>query len=261
MTAANSIGFVYNAQNMRPERLTINNILSNAFFSLHTRERKEILDLDFIAKHIPMYIEAAGLTLRMAFWGISLSMVFGLLCSLVQYYKVPFLQAIVEAYVELSRNTPLLVQLFFLYFGLPKLGIRISSEGCAIIGLTFLGGSYMAEAFRSGLESVDKNQIKAGQSLGLENIQIIRHVVLPQALSVSVPPLCANVIFLIKETSVFSAVALADLMYVAKSLIGMYYKTDEALTLLVVFYLIILLPVSLISSHLERGLRFAGFGN
>ncbi len=119
----------------------------------------------------------------------------------------------------------------------------------------------MAEAFRSGLESVEKNQVKAGLSIGLEHRQIIQYIVLPQAVSVSVPALCANVIFLIKETSVFSAVALADLMFVAKDLIGMYYKTDEALLMLVISYLVILLPISVISSLLERKLRYAGFGN
>jgi polar amino acid transport system permease protein len=89
----------------------------------------------------------------------------------------------------------------------------------------------------------------------------MRYVILPQALSVSIPGICANMIFLIKETSVFSVVALPDLMYVAKDLIGLYYKTDEALLMLVVAYLILLLPISLIASWLERRLRYAGFGN
>ena len=126
-----------------------------------------------------MYMDAAILTLRLAFCGIILSMVLGLLCSLVQYLKVPVLKQISSCYIELSRNTPLLVQLFFLYFGLPKLGVMISSEGCAIIGLTFLGGSYMAEAFRSGLDSVEKNQLEAGYSIGLERSQLVRYVILP----------------------------------------------------------------------------------
>ena len=98
-------------------------------------------------------------------------------------------------------------------------------------------------------------------ALGFKQSQVIRYVILPQALSVSVPALCANVIFLIKETSVFSVVALADLMYVAKDLIGLYYKTDEALLMLVIAYLIILLPVSILAAVLERRLRYAGFGN
>jgi len=219
------------------------------------------LDLEFIKEYTPMFASAALLTLRLALWGILLSLALGLLCSLILYFKVPILKQITSIYIELSRNTPLLVQLFFLYFGLPKLGVMISSEGCAIIGLTFLGGSYMAEAFRSGLESVEKSQLEAGYSIGLEQSQVVRYIILPQAVSVSVPPLCANIVFLIKETSVFSAVALADLMYVAKDLIGLYYKTDEALLLLVLSYLIILLPVSISASLLERRLRFAGFGN
>jgi polar amino acid transport system permease protein len=208
-----------------------------------------------------MYVDAMWLTLSMAFWGILLSLFIGLFCSLVLYFKVPLLRHIVMGYIELSRNTPLLVQLFFLYFGLPKLGILISSKACAIIGMAFLGGSYMSEAFRSGLETVEKSQIESGLSVGLTSAQVIRYVVLPQALANSVPPFCANVIFLIKETSVFSVVALADLMYVAKDLIGLYYKTDEALLLLVVFYLIILLPISIAASLLERRLRYAGFGH
>lgn len=219
------------------------------------------MDFDFIAEYTPMYVTAAALTLRIAFWGIIFSLVTGLVCSLIQYYKIPALKQLISGYIELSRNTPLLVQLFFLYFGLPKLGIIISSEGCAILGLSFLGGSYMAEAFRSGLESVEKGQVEAGLSIGLKRSQIIRYIVLPQAISVSVPAFCANIIFLIKETSVFSVVALADLMYVAKDLIGLYYKTDEALLMLVLSYFVILLPVSVIASLLERRLRYAGFGN
>lgn len=119
----------------------------------------------------------------------------------------------------------------------------------------------MAEAFRSGLEAVDKIQEESALSIGLTHRQAMRYVIFPQALSVSVPALCANVIFLIKETSVFSVVALADLMYVAKDLIGLYYKTDEALLMLVVAYLILLLPISIIAALLERRLRYAGFGN
>ncbi|MDO4311617.1 MAG: amino acid ABC transporter permease [Eubacteriales bacterium] len=219
------------------------------------------MDIEFVTEYLPMYVEAAKLTLRLGFIGILFSIVIGIICSLVGYYKIPLLRRITAVYIELSRNTPLLVQLFFLYFGLPKLGIMLSSEGCAIIGLSFLGGSYMAEAFRSGLESVEKSQVESALAIGLSHPQAMRYVVFPQALAVSIPPLCANIIFLIKETSVFSVVALADLMYVAKDLIGLYYQTDEALLMLVIAYLILLLPVSLAAGLLERRLRYAGFGN
>ncbi|MDF2541556.1 MAG: amino acid transporter permease [Herbinix sp.] len=219
------------------------------------------MDIEFIKKYIPLYIEAGALTLRIALAGITLSIVIGFVFSLIRYYKIPILHKVIGAYIELSRNTPLLIQLFFLYFGLPKLGIMLSSESCATIGLIFLGSSYMSEAFRSGLEAIAEIQTESGLSLGLTKLQVIRYILLPQAISISIPAFLANIIFLIKETSVFSAVALADLMYVAKDLIGLYYKTDEALLMLVIAYCIILLPISIIFTWIERKLRYAGFGN
>ena len=219
------------------------------------------MDWGFISKYTPMYIKAAGLTLRIALVGILLSLAVGALCCVARHFRVPVLKQIAGGYIELARNTPLLIQLFFLYFGLPKVGVVLAAETCAIVGLTFLGGAYMAEALRSGLDAVERAQIEAGECLGLTPVQNIRYVIFPQAIATAFPAVFANVIFLIKETSVFSAVALADLMYVAKDLIGMYYKTDEALTMLVVAYLIILLPLSVIGSLLERRLRHAGFGH
>ncbi len=219
------------------------------------------MDFEFIKKVIPMYVEASSLTLKLALTGILLSLILGLICALIKYYKVPVLRQIVSVYIEFSRNTPLLIQLFFLYFAFPRMGIKLSSVQCAIIGLTFLGGSYMEETFRSALESVSKVQIESAQCIGLTKRQITQYVILPQAFSVSIPGFCANVMFLIKETSVFSAVALADLMFVAKDLIGLYYKTDEALTLLCIFYLILLLPISILAAFAERRLRYAQFGH
>ena len=218
------------------------------------------MDWNVIAQYLPLYKKAAWLTLRLGLAGIVIAIVVGLVCALVQYYKVPVLRRILGAYIELSRNTPLLVQLFFIYYGLPKIGIKTNAEICGIAGLAFLGGSYMAEAFRSGLESIEPIQTESAMSLGMDHAQTMRYIILPQAMSISVPAFVANVIFLLKETSVFSAISLMDLMFTAKDLIGLYYKTTECLFLLVVFYLLILLPVSLLGSWLERRLRYAGFG-
>ncbi|WP_373214220.1 amino acid ABC transporter permease [Ruminococcus sp. 5_1_39BFAA] len=218
------------------------------------------MNWEFIAKYLPLYQKAAWLTVRIGFAGVACSVILGLLCAVIQYYKAPVLRRIVSVYIELSRNTPLLVQLFFIYYGLPKIGIQSQAETCGIAGLAFLGGSYMAEAFRSGLEAVAEIQTESALSLGMNHYQVMRYVILPQAVSISVPAFMANVIFLLKETSVFSAISLMDLMFTAKDLIGLYYKTTESLFLLVVFYLIILLPVSILGSLLERRLRYAGFG-
>lgn len=218
------------------------------------------MDWEFISTYIPLYREAAVLTVKTGFAGIFIAILLGLLCELIVYCRIPVLRRIVAAYIELSRNTPLLIQLFFIYYGLPKIGIRTDAQACGVAGLAFLGGSYMAEAFRSGVEAIDAAQEESAYSLGLSRLQTVRYVILPQAFAISAPAFIANVIFLLKETSVFSAVSLMDLMFTAKDLIGLYYNTTESLALLVVFYLLILLPVSLLGSVLERRLRYAGFG-
>ena len=215
---------------------------------------------EVIARYLPLFVKAAWLTLRLGIMGIALAIVVGLVCAAAEYLKIPILRVIAKIYIEISRNTPLLIQLFFIYYGLPKLGMRTEPAACGVAGLAFLGGSYMAETFRSGLEAVENIQLESSLSLGMSHSQAMRYVILPQAASISVPPFIANVIFLLKETSVFSAVSLMDLMFTAKDLIGLHYNTVESLFLLVVFYLIILLPVSLLGSVLERRLRYAGFG-
>ena len=156
------------------------------------------MDRSFIGKYAPMYVQAAGLTLRIGGIGVALSLLLGFACCMIRYFRLPLLRQLAGAYIELARNTPLLVQLFFLYFGLPKIGVKISSEACAIIGLTFLGGAYMAEALRSGLEAVDRTQVESGMCIGLTTAQNIRYVVLPQALATAVPAVGANVIFLLE---------------------------------------------------------------
>lgn len=218
------------------------------------------MDLNFIIKNIPLYVEATIITLNLGVLGIILSIIIGLICSNIIYFKIKFLGGVAKVYIEISRNTPLLIQLFFLYYGLTKIGIKISGFTCGIIGLAFLGGSYMAESFRGGLEAVPKSQIESAVSLGLSKFQVFMYIIIPQAFSIAIPSIGANCLFLLKETSIVGAIAIADLMFVAKDLIGMYYKTTEALTMLVVAYLIILLPMSMLITWLERRSRNAEYG-
>ncbi|RYQ60278.1 polar amino acid ABC transporter permease [Bifidobacterium pseudolongum subsp. globosum] len=216
-----------------------------------------MLDWAFVSRYAPFFVTGAEMTLFISVFGIALAILTGLVCAAIETARIPVLRQIVRVYVEVSRNTPLLVQLYFLYFGLPKLGFVWSAEMCAIIGLGFLGGSYMSEAMRAGLEAVPQIQRENAYMLGLSSRQTMLHVVIPQAVSTSIPGVVANVIFLIKESSVVSAIALADVMYMAKDLIGMYYTTYEALFLLIVTYLIILLPISIIGTWLERRFDYA----
>lgn len=219
------------------------------------------LDWLYIQSVWPQFYAATLTTLEISVISIFLSIIVGLISSIILTYKFFILDKLVACYIELSRNTPLLIQLFFLYYGLPKIGIKIDGFTCGIIGLTFLGGSYMAEVFRAGLQSVSKGQIDSAKSVGLKPIQIFRYVSLPQAMAVSIPAIGANCLFLIKESSVLSAIAIVELLFVTKDLIGMDYKTTEALFLLICAYLIILLPVSALTSYLEYRSRKVSHGN
>ena len=211
----------------------------------------------FILEESPSFAQALVVTLNVSVWGIVLSLIIGVFAAAIESARVPVVRQIIRVYIELSRNTPLLVQLYFIYFGLPKLGVRWSPTQSAIVGLAFLGGSYMAEALRGGLDAVAPIQRESARMLGMNSVQIFSRVILPQALSTAMPGVIANVIFLIKESSVVSAIALADIMYEAKDIMGNDYNTYEALVLLTVSYLIVLLPISLIGTWLERRFDYA----
>ncbi len=219
------------------------------------------MDFAAMADYLPLFEQAMWLTLRIGWVGILGSLAIGLVVAVITHFKIPVLYQVARVYIELFRNTPLLIQLFFMYFALPRVGVPITAEACGMLGLALLGGAYMAETFRSGLEAVDPIQTESALSLGMTPAQVMRYITLPQAVSLSIQSFVANIIFLLKETSVFSAISLMDLMFVAKDLIGLYYKTTECLVMLVVFYLIIILPVSILGSVAERKLRYGAFGS
>ncbi|MBR6895289.1 MAG: amino acid ABC transporter permease [Pseudolactococcus laudensis] len=214
-----------------------------------------------MSEALPQYIHAMGVTLKLASIGIALALIIGLISSFVIYFKLPIFRQIASAYTEISRNTPLLIQLFFLYYGLPRIGIQLEKETVGIIGLAFLGGGYMSEAFRGGIESVARIQVESGRALGLTRVQLARFIIFPQGFANSVPAVGANALFLLKETSVFSAIAIMDLTNVTRDLIGMYYLTREYLLMLVISYAVILIPLSLIISYIERRVRHGIFGS
>ena len=238
----------------------LHNGLTKLYNAVRLSTHKLTMNWSYLAAAIPKFAEAAKLTLELSVYGIALSLAVGLPVAVVTAYRIRPFYFLARGYIELSRNTPLLIQLFFLYYGLPKIGIKWDGFTCSIIALTFLGASYMAEALRAGILSVPKGQIEAGKAIGLNRFQIFRYVELPQAWAVAVPAVGANILFLMKETSVVSAVGIAELLFVTKDIIGMDYRTNEALFLLFASYLIILLPVSLSARWAEKRVRSAKYG-
>lgn len=233
----------------------------NAFFVAVKKERMKVMSWTIIQQSLPSFAKGFQLTLWLSLIGIIGSIIVGIITSLIQYFKIPVISKILSAYVEIGRNTPLLIQLFFLYYGFPVLGIKLSAEMSGIIGLIFLGGAYMAEGFTGGFNGISNSQIDAGEALGMNQWQLARYVVLPQGLALSFPALAANIIFLIKETSIFSVIAIPELTNTALDLIGMYYRSSEYLLVLVIAYAIILIPLILVLDWLERRIRYGSFGN
>jgi len=218
------------------------------------------IDFNFMKEQVPLFVRAAIVTLKIGITVIATSFVVGILCSIILYYGKGFLKLIVQLYVEVARNTPLLIQLFFLYFALPSLGIKMSGFTTAIVAMTFLGGGYMTEVFRSGLEAVHKSQIESALALGLSKDQLLRFILFPQAIRISVPAFIGNFIFLLKETSVLAAIAIPELLYTTTDLIATYYKTFEMFLMLAAFYLVLILPLSLFLSFVERKTNYGQFG-
>ncbi|MBA1392852.1 amino acid ABC transporter permease [Lactobacillus sp. XV13L] len=214
-----------------------------------------------IAQSLPIFVKAFELTLGLSVVGILGSIIVGIVVSLMQYFHVPVLSQVLTTYVEVARNTPLLIQLFFLYYAFPVIGLKMSAQTCGVIGLIFLGGAYMAEGFTGGFNGVSQTQIDDGKALGMNGLQLARYVVFPQGFTLSMPALTANVIFLIKETSIFSVIAIPELTNTALDLIGLYYRSSEYLLVLVVAYAIILIPVILGLNYVERKVRYGTFGD
>ena len=215
---------------------------------------------EYIQQAEPEYIKAFWLTLKLSSVGIVGAIIIGIVTAFVNYHKLPRRRGIIT-YVEIARNTPLLIQLFFIYYGLPSIGIKIPAEETAIIGLIFLGGAYMSEAFLGGLKSVPKVQIESGRVIGLSAWQLSRYIIFPQGIVFSLPSLAANIIFLIKETSIFTVIAIPEITNTTLDLIGQNYRTNEYLLMMIISYAIILIPLSLLLSWIEGRVRYANFDN
>ena len=215
------------------------------------------MDWNVIQQYLPLYQKAAVLTVRLGVAGIFFAILIGLVCAVVQYYKVPVLRQLVSIYIQLSRNTPLLVQLFFLYYGLPKVGIKTNAAVCGIAGLAFLGGSYMAEAFRSGLESIEPIQTESAYSLGMSRAQTYWYIVIPQTVRRLIPLSINLITRMIKTTSLVLMIGVVEVLKVAQQIIEANRTASPNaafgiyLTVFVLYFLACW-PISLLASYLEK---------
>jgi polar amino acid transport system permease protein/cystine transport system permease protein len=211
-----------------------------------------------LRENLPYFLEilipAAGMTVRIAAGAFVLAIVAGLILALLQTMRISLITLIVRAYIELVRGTPVLAQLFILYFGLTQVGIRFTPVQAAIIGLGLNGGAYLAEVFRSGIESIHRGQMEAALTVGLTPMAAMRWVILPQAMTVVVPPATNYSIALLKDTAIVSAVAAPEIMFKARNLVMETYLSAQIYLLVAIMYLCMSLILSWISRRLERRL-------
>jgi His/Glu/Gln/Arg/opine family amino acid ABC transporter permease subunit len=211
-----------------------------------------------LSQYSDFFFEGFRNTLILAIGGMIGALVIGLVGASLRVWGGPFLSPVGTAYVEFFRNTPLLIQLSFfaVLFAPRNLGITSNPIIVGILGLAIYTGSYVTEAIRSGILSVDPRQVEAARSLGLSQISTLRFVVLPQAIRTVIPPLGNIAIALTKNTAIVSAIAANELLKVAGVIETRTASFDGYLAALVAFWSLTL-PLAFIVSQLERRLKFA----
>ncbi|MDN4595103.1 amino acid ABC transporter permease [Polycladomyces subterraneus] len=202
-------------------------------------------------------MEGLLVTLEVAASAIVLSFILGIILGILRYTKLPVLSQLAVLYIEVMRNLPLLLIIFFGYFGLRDMGIDLPVTMAAIAGLTVFTSALIAEIVRSGLNSVEKGQIEAARSQGFTYVQTLWYIILPQALKRMIPPLVSQFITLVKDTSLAVVISLEEMMHNAQIVYNKYVNATIPLLLLVAFiYFTINYSLSRVSRYLEK--RLAG---
>ena len=207
-----------------------------------------------VVENWPLLLEGYAMTAVVSLLAMLLSLVLGTAIAGLRTSSVRPLRWLAAGYVECFRNTPLLIQLYFYFFGLTRLGLRLTAFQAGVAALAIYTAAYVAEVVRSGILSVDRGQRDAARALGLSYLQTQRFVVLPQALRTVLPPLGNLGIALVKNSALVSSIALADLLYVSDLIQSRTFRTFEVFTAVVVLYLSLTLPLALLVSRLERRL-------
>ncbi|MFX3659517.1 MAG: amino acid ABC transporter permease, partial [Ectobacillus sp.] len=174
----------------------------------------------YTAHHFSFLFDGFLVTLKIAFISIILSSVIGSVIGILRYANIPFFSKLLAVLVEIVRNLPLLLIIFFTYFALPEIGLKLEVEAAAITALTIFEAAMLSEIVRSGLLSVEKGQIEAARSSGLTYVQTMNHIILPQALRRMVPPIVSQFISLLKDTSLAVIIALPELTHNAQIING-----------------------------------------
>ena len=210
--------------------------------------------ISIIREILPFLLKGALLTVFFSATSEVIGIIIGLATSMIRVTRIKVLSQLAVVYVDLFRGTPLLMQIIFIYYALPYLGINLPAIVAGIVALSVNSGAYVSEIFRAGIESIDKGQTEAARSLGLSYMQAMRYVVIPQTIKRVLPPLTNEFVALIKDSSLLSVIAIAELMRTAKEMMS-WKMNPSSLTAAAIIYLIITLPLTRYVSYMEKKLK------
>ena len=208
-----------------------------------------------VIKFTPKFLPGVLTTLQLSIFSIILGTLFGLVITIMKLSKSKLLSRIANFYITIVRGTPLLLQLFFIFYGLPQIGFEFGRFTSAIIGLAFHSGAYISEIFRGAIESIDYGQDEAARALGMTKTQGFRHVILPQAFKRSVPALGNQFIIAVKDSSLASVITITETMLLARQYVAATYQVFPIFFLAACFYLIIILSLTKLLEKLEMKLK------
>ena len=198
------------------------------------------------------FLDGALFTLWLSAAAMAVSLVAAVFGALARTSGPAWLRALIAAYVELIRNTPFLVQLFLIFFGLPVMGVRLDANQGALLAMVLNGTAYTIEIVRAGIEAIGPGQLDAGRALGLHGFGVFRLIVLPQALRVVAPPLGSQFILLMLNSSIVSVIAADDLTAAAQDVAGRTFRSFEAYISVTLVYLVLSLVFTAVFAALER---------
>ena len=205
-----------------------------------------------------MFVLGVKVTIPLAIFSFALALVIAVIVAFVQYAHVKFFKQLTRFYIWIVRGTPLLVQLYIFFYGLPKIGIKFSAIPCAILVLGLNEGAYMAESMRAALEAVPKGQMEAGYCIGESYMQIMMRIILPQALRTAFPSLSNSFISLIKETSMASTITVVEMFRQAQIINGRVYEPFALYLEAAFIYLIFCTFITFIQKKVENKLNTYG---
>jgi His/Glu/Gln/Arg/opine family amino acid ABC transporter permease subunit len=214
--------------------------------------QKMPLDLNFIVRNLPLFGKGLVVTVELSLLAILFAMVWGLVVAFGRMARARWLRTVASAYIEMVRDTPVLVQMYFIYFGFSMAGFGMSGFISGLLALSLQNGGYIAEIYRAGIESISVKQVEGGKALGMSRWDVMSIVVLPQALVRVIPPLANQFIVVIKDTSLVSAIAVADLTQIGKLLTERSAASYEVFLTIAVLYLMMTGLVSGLSRLAER---------